>query len=106
MAYISDRFLICIPRASDKRARQRFKTVGRAVIRMAELLGADIEISQRRNLLSVWVYYKNEGKEWSPIYYDWGKDWSENEVLSSIRSELYRLPRHHNIFVSQSAQTR
>jgi len=71
---------------------------------MAELLRADIEVSQRRNLLSVWVYYKNDGKEWSPIYYDWGKDWSENEVLSSIRSELYRLPYHHNSLVLSSAR--
>jgi len=99
-------FLVCVPRVSGVRRRERFKTVGGAVVRMAELLGADIEVSQKRDLLSVWVYYKNGEKEWNPVYFDWGKDWSENEVFSSIRSELFSLPSHHNSLVLQSPRIR
>ena len=100
----SGEFLVCVPRFSGVRARERFRTVGQAAVRMAELLGADIEVSQRRNLLSVWVYYKNGGKEWSPVYFDWGKDWGEKDVFKSIRSEVGRLSAHHESFVLQSAR--
>lgn len=66
----SGSFLICVPRVSGARVHERFRTIGRAVVRMADLLGANIEVSQKRNLLSVWVYYENHGKEWTPIYCD------------------------------------
>lgn len=99
-------FLICVPRVSGLRPRERFRTVGRAAVRIAEMLGADIEVSQRRNLLSVWVYYKNEEREWSPVYFDWGKSWGENEVFNAIRSELYRLRLPHNSLVLPSPQVR
>lgn len=91
----SGKFLICIPRFS--RRNERFGTVGRAVVRVAELLGADIEVSQRKNVLSAWVYYKNGGKEEIPVYFDWGKDWDEDDVFHSIRSKLHglsHLPEH------------
>jgi len=100
----SGKFLIHVPLISGVRARERFRTVGQAAVRIAELLGADIEVSQRRNLLSVWVYYKNGGKEWSPVYFDWGKDWGEKDVFKSIRSEVGRLFAHHESFVLQSAR--
>jgi len=100
----SGEFLVCVPPFSGVRARERFRTVGQAAVRVAELLGADIEVSQRRNLLSVWVYYKNGGKEWSPVYFDWGKDWGEKDVFNSIRSEVGRLFAHRESFVLQSAR--
>lgn len=102
----SGRFLICVPRVLNMHVSERLGTVGRAVVRIAELLGADIEVSQRRNLLSVWVYYRECRNNWSSVYFDWGKDWSEREVFSSIRSEVYRLSPHHSSFVSQSARIR
>jgi len=84
--------------------RERFRTVGRAVVRIALILGADIDVSQKRNLLSVWVYYKNCGQEWSPVYFDWGKNWSEDDVFGSIRSEVYRLSNHQENIIVQSAR--
>jgi len=82
--------------------RERFRIVGRAVVRIAEMFGADIEVSQKRNLLSVWVYYKNGEEEWSPIYFDWGKHWNEDEVFGAIRSEVHRSTKQDNIIL-QSA---
>ncbi|MGD8506368.1 MAG: hypothetical protein PVF15_06855 [Candidatus Bathyarchaeota archaeon] len=93
MAHNGSSFLICVPRGS--RQPERFRTVGRAVVRIAEMLGAEIEISQKRHLLSVWVYYKNDGKEWRPVYCDWGKDWRENDVFASIKGEIYPFLPHH-----------
>lgn len=93
-------FLICFPRVS--RQRERLRVVGRAVVRMAEMLGADIEVNQKTHLFSVWVYYKTDREEWSPVYFDWGKNWSESEVFASIRSEVYRSTRQENVIL-QSA---
>lgn len=83
--------------------RERFKTVGRAVVRIADLLGADIEVSQKKNLLSVWVYYKNGEQEWNPVYFDWGKDWDEDDVFNSIRNEVYSVASNHESVILQSA---
>jgi hypothetical protein len=83
------KLLIYAPRISGR--NDRLKTVGRAVVRVAEMLGTDIEISQRRNVLSVWVYYKTDGKEKTPVYFDWGKNWSEDAVFQAITSKLYGL---------------
>jgi len=100
----SGRFLIHVPQVSGVRVRERFRTVGRAVVRIALILGADIDVSQKRNLLSVWVYYRNCGKEWSQVYFDWGKDWSEDDVFGSIRSEVYDLSDYQENIVVQSAR--
>jgi hypothetical protein len=39
-------------------------------VKIAEMLGADIEISQRTDVLSVWFYYKNDEKDKVPLYSD------------------------------------
>lgn len=98
-------FLICVPQASAIRVRERFRTIGRAVVRIAEIMDADIEVSQKMNLLSVWVYYKNGGEKWSPVYFDWGKHWSEDEVFASIRREVYHSSKQEHIIL-QSAWVR
>lgn len=74
--------------------RERLKTVVSAVVRIAERLGANIEISQRDNILSIFVYYKNGGKEKIPVYCDWGKKWNEKDVYHAIRSVVYALSLH------------
>lgn len=85
---------------------KRHKTVGRAVVRIAEMLGADIELSQRRNVLSVWVYYKNGGKEEIPLYCDWGKNWNEDDVYYAIRNVVYALSFHPEPAVLQPVRRR
>lgn len=102
MASNGGSFRILVPRFSSVRTRERFKTVGKAVVRFADLLGADITVSQKRNLLSVWVYYSNSGEKWIPAYCDWGKDGDEDSVFRWIRSELYHLSRRYEGFVLQS----
>jgi len=71
---------------------ERLKTVGKAVVRIAERLGADVEITQRRDVLSIFVYYKNGGKEKIPVYCDWGKNWNEDDVYHAIKSVVYLFP--------------
>ena len=90
------KFSIHVPSFSMR--DRRFRPVGRAVVRLAELLDADIEISQRRNVTSIWVYYQNCGKKEIPMYCDWGKDWSEDDVCNLIRNKLYGLS-----FISEHA---
>jgi len=96
-------FLICVPQASAIRVRERFRTVGRAVVRIAEMMDADIGVSQKMNLLSVWVYYKNGEEEWNPVYFDWGKHWSEDEVFGAIRSEVRPSSAQRENIILQSA---
>lgn len=53
----SNKFLICVPKLHDRmKNRERSRIVGQAVESMARMLNADIEVSQEKNLLSVWVY--------------------------------------------------
>jgi len=66
------------------------------------MLDAEIDVSQKRNLLSIWVYFKNGEEEWSPVYFDWGKHWSEEDVFGSIRSEVHHSCQHKNTIL-QSA---
>ncbi len=83
------KFLICVPRHS--RSYGRLRTVTQAVLRVADALGKDIEVSNKKNVLSVWVYYKEGSEIESPVYSDWGKNWSEDEVLRELESRLYGL---------------
>ena len=89
MSSSKGKFLICIPRLSG--GKGRFRVVARAVVRIAEMLEKDVEVSNRRNVMSVWVYYKDKGRKESLLYSDWGKDWSEDEVFRTLRSMAYTL---------------
>lgn len=88
----SDKLLIHVPQFS--RQDPRLRTVVSAVTRVAEMLGADIEIRRRRDVLSVWVYYAKSGKERVPVYFDWGKNWSDNDVFHAIRGTIHGLSLH------------
>ena len=84
----------------------RLKTVGRAVVRIAERLGAEVEIAQRRGVLSIFVYFKNGGKEKIPVYCDWGKKWNEDDIHHSIWSVIYALSFHPGYSVLQTIRGR
>lgn len=79
----------------------RLETVGRAVVKIAERLEADIEITQRRDVLSIFVYYENGGEEKIPVYCDWGKNWNEDDIYHAIRSVVYTLSFHPEYSVLQ-----
>lgn len=76
------------------------------MVRIAETVGAEIEVSQKKHLLSVWVYYTRSGKEWSTVYFDYGKNWREDEVFSSIRGEVFRLSPHQESIILQTERVR
>jgi hypothetical protein len=51
LAFNGGKFRICIPLVSGVRIRERFRTVGRAVVRIAETVEAEIEVSQKSKSL-------------------------------------------------------
>ena len=70
------------------------KVVGSAVAKVAGSLNLETELSRKRKLLSIYVYYRgNEGDE-IPVYCDWGKSWREEDVCRAIRSMLFVLSFH------------
>jgi hypothetical protein len=83
------KFLVYISRF--QRQTERVRAVGRAVIRIADELKAEIEI-RRWNVLAPHVYCI-EGEEKRLIYTDWGKNWGEDEVYNSLRKAM--LPFSH-----------
>ena len=87
-----DKLLIHVPLFS--RQDPRLRIVVSAATRVAEMLGAAIEIRRRRDVLSVWVYYAKNGKERVPVYFDWGKNWSDNDVFHAIRGTIHGLSLH------------
>lgn len=98
------KFLVYASRLSAQKGR--LKTVGRAVVRVAESLGADIEVYQREDVLSIFVYYKNGVKEKIPVYCDWSKNWSEEEVYHAVKSVIYALSFHPEYTVLQTIRKR
>jgi hypothetical protein len=87
--------MVYYPRFS--RRNDRLRIIAHAVNRIADSLEANMEISPRKDVLSVWVYLKGSGNEKVPVYSDWGKDWNENDVFQAIKNKLYGLsyrPEH------------
>lgn len=88
------RFLVYIPQLL--RQTDRYNTVKHAVEKLAERLGVTVE-DRRRNVPSVWVFYKNESQEEEiPMYCDKGKNWDKDDVYFAIRSLVYALSFHPN----------
>lgn len=102
--FSNEKFLIYASRFS--RRRDRLKTVGRAVVRVAERLGVNIEVYPRKNILSIFVYYTNGNNEEIPVYCDWGKTLNEEDVYHAIRSVIYALSFHPRYEVLQTIRKR
>ena len=85
--------------SSDKQNYERLKIVGSAVTKVASSLKLETEISPRRKLLSIYVYYKGGAGDEIPVYCDWGKSWKEEDVYRAIRSMMFVLSfhPHHSI---------
>ena len=74
-----------------QRQKERVRAVGRAAIRVADELNAEVEI-RCWNVLAPHIYcmdYKGGGKKL--IYTDWGKNWNEDEVYDYIRKVILHL---------------
>jgi len=93
------KFLVYAPPSSLR--NERLKTISKAVVKIAEKLGAEVEITRRRDVLSIFVFYKNGGEEEIPVYCDWGKNWDEDDIYHSIRSVVYALSFHPRYSVLQ-----
>jgi hypothetical protein len=80
--------------ASNRPSPERLKIVGSAVTKIASYLQLTTELSPRRKLLSIYVYYKSNAGDEIPVYCDWGKDWKEEDVYHAITSMMFVLSFH------------
>lgn len=86
--------------ASRKPSPRRLKIVGSAVAKVADSLNLETELSSRKKLLSIYVYYKGDLGDEIPVYCDWGKSWEEEDVFRAIRNMMFVLsfhPRHSKL---------
>jgi hypothetical protein len=87
----SGRFMIY---ASNTPSPKRLRIVGSAVAKIANSLKLETELSPRRKLLSIYVYYKTEAGDEIPVYCDWGKSWKEEDIYRAIRNMMFVLSFH------------
>ncbi len=73
---------------------ERVRVVGSAVLRVASSLKLETELSSRRKMLSIYVYYRSDAGEEIPVYCDWGKSWREEDVCRAIRNMMFVLSFH------------
>ena len=50
-----------------------------------------MEVVEKDKLLSTYVFYRCESGVEIPMYRDWGKNWSEEEVYRTIRNMMFVL---------------
>ncbi|UCB61004.1 MAG: hypothetical protein JSW72_02825 [Candidatus Bathyarchaeota archaeon] len=80
--------------ASNRPHMKRLKIVGSAVAKVADSLQLDTELSPKRKLLSIYVYYKSDSGDEIPVYCDWGKSWKEDDIYQAIRNMMFVLSFH------------
>ena len=91
--------------SSRTQSPERLKIVGSAVSKVANSLNFKTEAFPRRELLSIYVYYKNGAEDEIPVYCDWGKHWKEKDVSRAIRNMMFVLsfhPRHSSLRAMRS----
>lgn len=72
----------------------RLKIINSAVAKIAKSLSLGIEVASTKKVLSVYVYYRNEDGEETPVYCDWGKNWGEEDIYKAIRNMIFVLSFH------------
>jgi hypothetical protein len=88
----SGKFLIYTSQFSNQ--NNRLRVVGLAVAKVAKTLSLGVEVTSTKKILSVYVYYRNGNGEEIPVYCDWGKNWSEEDVYNAIRNMMFVLSFH------------
>ncbi|MCK5631523.1 hypothetical protein KAH85_03095 [Candidatus Bathyarchaeota archaeon] len=86
--------------SSSAPSPDRLRIVDSAVSKVAGSLNFGFEHSNKKELLSIYVYYEGASGDEIPLYCDWGKHWEEDEVSRSIRSMMFVLsfhPQHSNL---------
>ena len=86
------KFIIYTPKLTGTK---RLQIIGSAVTKIAETLKLKIIVTKKNKLLSTYVYYiGHHNNEEIPVYCDWGKNWSENEIYNTIKSVMFTLSFH------------
>ncbi len=82
--------------SSNAPRAERLRVIGSAVTKMANALNIGTEVSPKKKLLSIYVYYKTSAGDEIPVYSDWGKSWKEDDVYRAIRNMMFVLSFHPN----------
>jgi hypothetical protein len=80
--------------ASNTPSTERLRVIGSAVTKVADSLNLETELSKKRKLLSIYVYYRSDAGDEIPVYCDWGKSWKEEDVYKAIRNMMFVLSFH------------
>ncbi|MGB9135598.1 MAG: hypothetical protein WCC63_08495 [Candidatus Bathyarchaeia archaeon] len=80
--------------ASNVPSAERLRVIGSAVAKVADSLNLETELSKKRKLLSIYVYYRSDEGDEIPVYCDWGKSWKEEDVYRAIRNMMFVLSFH------------
>jgi hypothetical protein len=92
MAMLSNngRFLVYAPNR-----HKRLGVVKPAVAKAAQNLRMKLEVAHTKKLLPIYVYYRSRRDEEDiPIYCDWGKEGTEEDVYRAIRDMMFVLSFH------------
>jgi hypothetical protein len=65
-----------------------------AAYRIARRLNLGVEVIQRIDLKSIWVYFESCNGELVPIYFNYGLSRREEEVYAKIRNMMFVLSFH------------
>ena len=83
----------------------RLETVRTAVAKVAETLKLNLEVAHTKKVLPIYVYYRSDRcRDEIPVYSDWGKDGSEEDVYDAIKSVMYVLSFHPKHSVLQTVR--
>ena len=80
--------------APDNNGFIGIKSVENAANKIARRLKLGLEIIQRADLKSVWVYFESCDGQLIPVYFNYWPDCSEEEVYMKIRNMMFVLSFH------------
>jgi len=84
--------LIYAPRIRDE--NDRLKIVSSAVAKIATKLKLRFQVASKKELASIYVYFRDRNAEEIPLYSDWGKNGDESAVYHAIRNIMFALSFH------------
>ena len=87
------KILIYAPNSSDV-GFSGVKNVKSAATKIAKRLKLGVEVIQREDLTSIWVYFENRDGQLVPVYFNYWPDCPEEEVYLKIRNMMFVLSFH------------
>ncbi|MEM2975680.1 MAG: hypothetical protein QW821_04615 [Candidatus Bathyarchaeia archaeon] len=91
---MQDKAEILIYAPNFHRENERLRIVNSAVAKIANKMRLKVQVAPRKELTSIYVYFRNGNSEEIPLYSDWGKKGSEEDVYSAIRNIIFVLSFH------------